>query len=433
MSEIIVTHVKPGETLSGIAARYGVSVDTLQRWNRIENPDLVLVGQRIVVYNAADAAGSSVSGSSESRTTSDSPVANGFQDIVVGGAVGLGLLLLLLLLRRKRRNASPISRAPSPDHPQTVSLRGAPVAKGQDNTLQDTRPAPAAHPPPKPQVSGGERSVSPELRGHYRNTTSTSQVPSPRQPQSASRHGVPVVKSQDSTLRDPRPSSAADPLSKPQVNDGERLVSSELRRRYRDWTLIDNIMLPSGQGTTQIDHILISPRGVFLIETKAMSGWVFGSPGDKKWTQSYAASLGSRKFGVKSKQFKFYNPLRQNEGHAKSLVRLGIVDRWLLRPIVVFVGDSQMMTAYKFLPFDEHEKIAIRKSMWRMRGVVCMGLEELHRYIEFLISTSSNSSLTREQMEAIHDRIKKEVIPMTAESHAQHIDFVRSVKELNSR
>ena len=52
MNKIIVTHVEPGETLSEIAARYGVSVDALQRWNHIENPDLVLVGQKIVVYNA---------------------------------------------------------------------------------------------------------------------------------------------------------------------------------------------------------------------------------------------------------------------------------------------------------------------------------------------------------------------------------------------
>ena len=368
MSEIIVTHVKPGETLSGIAARYGVSVDALQKWNRIENPDLVLVGQRIVVYSAADAAGSSVSGSAESRTTSDSLIANGFQDFVVGGAIVLGLLLLLLLLRRRRRDATPISRAPSPGQPQAVSLRGAPVAKGQDNTL-----------------------------------------------------------------RDPRPSSVADPLSKPQVNDGERLVSSELRRRYRDWILIDNVMLPSGQGTTQIDHILVSPSAVFLIETKDMNGWVFGSPGDKHWTQSYAAGRRSRKAGIKSKQFKFYNPLWQNEGHAKSLVKLGIVDRWLLRPIVIFVGDSEMKTADKFLPFNEHEMIASQKSTWRMRGVVCMSLAELRRYIEFSIDASSNSGLTRQQMETICDRIRKEEIPMTVESHAKHVDFVRSVKELNSR
>ena len=368
MSENIVTHVKPGETLSEIAARYGVSVDALQRWNRIEDPDLVLVGQRIVVYNAADAAGFSVSGSAESRTTFDSLIADGSPDIVVGGAIVLGLLLLRLLLRRKRRDATPISRAPSPRQPQPVSRRGTPVAKDQDNTL-----------------------------------------------------------------RDPRPSFGAAPLPPPQVNDGERSVSSELRQRYRDWILIDNIMLPSGQGTTQIDHILVSPSAVFLIETKDMNGWVFGSPGDKRWTQSYAAGRRSRKAGIKSKRFKFYNPLWQNEGHAKSLVKLGIVDRWRLRPVVIFVGDSQMKTADKFLPFDEHEEIASQNSTWRMRGVVCMSLAELHRYIEFSINASSNSGLTRQQMETICGKIRIEEIPMTAESHAKHVDFVQSVKELHSR
>ena len=368
MSKIIVTHVKPGETLSGIAARYGVSVDDLQKWNRIENPDLVLAGQRIVVYNAADAAGPSVSGTSESRTESDSPIANGSQDIVVGGAIVLGILLLLLLLRRKRGEATLTSRAPSPRQPKPMSPWRTPVAKGQADTF-----------------------------------------------------------------RDPRPSSAAAPPPKPEVNDGERLVSSELRQRYRDWILIDNIMLPSGQGTTQIDHILVSPSAVFLIETKDMNGWVFGSPGNRQWTQSYAAGHWSRKAGIKSKQFKFYNPLWQNEGHAKSLVGPGTVDRRLLRPIVIFVGDSEMKTADGFLPFDEHEKIARQKRTWRMRGVVCMGLAELHRYIDFSINASSSSVLTRQKMETIRDRIRKREIPMTAESHAQHIDFVRSVKELNSR
>ena len=146
------------------------------------------------------------------------------------------------------------------------------------------------------------------------------------------------------------------------------------------------MLLPYGRGTTQIDHILVSPNTVFLIETKDMNGWVFGSPGDKHWTQSYAADHWSRKTGIKSKHFKFYNPLLQNEGHAKALVKLGIVDRWRLRPIVIFVGDSQMKPADKFLPFDEHEKIARQNSTWRMRGVICMNLTELHRYIEFSMS-----------------------------------------------
>lgn len=367
MSEFIVTHVKPGETLSGIAARYGVSVEDLQKWNRIENPDLVLVGQKIVVHNTPDAVGISVPWSTESRTTSDSPIANDSQDLAVGGTIALGLLLLLLLLRRKRRSATPIPRAPSIRRPKKpVSRRRTPAAKRQDGTSC-------------------------------------------------------------------WPSSVSDPLPKPQVNGGERLVSSELRQRYRDWILIDNVMLPSGRGTTQIDHILVSPNAVFLIETKDMNGWVFGGPGDKQWTQSYAAGHWSRKAGRKSKQYKFYNPLWQNEGHAKSLVRLRIVNRWRLRPIVVFVGDSEMKTAEKYLPFDEHEEIARQKKTWRMRGVVCMSLAELHEYIEFSINESASSDLTRQQMEAIRDKVRAKEIPMTAESHAKHVNFVQSVKELNSR
>ena len=217
------------------------------------------------------------------------------------------------------------------------------------------------------------------------------------------------------------------------INDGERLVGRELMRRYRDWMLINDVMLPSGQGTTQIDHILVSPSAVFLIETKDINGWVFGRPGQKQWTQSFKAGRWSLKAGIKSKKFKFYNPLLQNEGHAKALLKLNIVDRWLLRPIVVFVGDAHLKTADEFLSFDEHEKIASQNGTWRMRGVICMGLAALNRYIAFSCSSSPNPDLTREEMETICTRIRAAEIPVTAESRAKHVDFVRSVRELKSR
>ena len=259
MSRIIVTHVKPGETLSGIAARYGVSVDALQKWNRIENPDLVLVGQRIVVYGARRfETGSSSSGSAKSTSVIlEPPIADGSQDILVGGAIVFGLVLLLLLLRRQRRDATrflTLLYLASYNH---VSQRG--------------------------RLS-------------------------------------PMGRTQDIHFETLGPSSGVGPLSKPQINDGERSVSSELRRRYRDWMLIDNVMLPSGQGTTQIDHILVSPSAVFLIETKDTNGWIFGSPGDRQWTQSYAAGRRFRKAGVKSKRFKFTTRYGRTRGTRKRLL-----------------------------------------------------------------------------------------------------------------
>ncbi|MEO5913818.1 MAG: nuclease-related domain-containing protein [Luteolibacter sp.] len=34
---------------------------------------------------------------------------------------------------------------------------------------------------------------------------------------------------------------------------------------------------PDGQGSTQIDHVVVSPFGIFVIETKNYRGWIFGS------------------------------------------------------------------------------------------------------------------------------------------------------------
>ena len=324
VNEIIVTHVDPGETLSEIAARYGVSVDALQRWNRIEDPDLLQIGQRIVVYKAVDAPESSTSEGAVSQATPGSDVVVGSWDVWVAGAIVLALLLILF---RHKRGA--------------------------------------------------------------------------------------VIQ----------------PSSTPKANDGELLIRLELIRHYRDWILLNDVLLPSGEGTTQIDHILVSPGGVFLIETKDMNGWVFGSPGQKRWTQSFAAGRWSRKVGIKSKQFTFYNPLLQNEGHAKALVNLGIVGRWWLRPIVVFVGDAELKTADKFLPFDEHEKIASQNRAWRMGGVICMSLADLHRYIAFSVDAPSNPGSTRQSMETVCTKIRAAAIPVTADSHSRHVEFVRSAKE----
>ena len=357
MNETIVIHAQSGETLYGIAAQYGVSVDALQRWNEIDNPDLVTVGQPIIVYSTREAPDSFTS---ESAVLLPAPVPNVISnswDLWVCNAIVLALFLTLL--RRKRGAATPVS--------------GGPSRKPRHGTIR-------------------ERCTT-----HARSTV------------------------------------VAKPVPTPQVNAGEQLVDLELMRHYRDWLLINDVLLPSGLGTTQIDHILVSPSVVFVIETKELNGWTFGRPGQQQWTQSFAAGRWSRQLGITSKRFKFYNPLLQNEGHADALVRLGLVDKWRLRPIVVFVGNAQLKTPENFLPFDEHEKIARRNSTWRMRGVICMSVWDLHRYIGFSVSASARPDWTRQQMQVTCAKIQEASIPMTAEAQARHVDYVRSVKQMKSR
>ncbi|CAG0955280.1 hypothetical protein ANAEL_00300 [Anaerolineales bacterium] len=40
---------------------------------------------------------------------------------------------------------------------------------------------------------------------------------------------------------------------------------------------INNITIPTANGTTQIDHIIASQYGIFVVETKNMEGWIFGN------------------------------------------------------------------------------------------------------------------------------------------------------------
>ena len=47
--------VKPGETLSDIAARYGVSINSLMRLNGLRDPNFVQVGQRLQIPGAVSA------------------------------------------------------------------------------------------------------------------------------------------------------------------------------------------------------------------------------------------------------------------------------------------------------------------------------------------------------------------------------------------
>ena len=55
-------------------------------------------------------------------------------------------------------------------------------------------------------------------------------------------------------------------------------LPSSVYQRYH------NVTLPTVGGTTQIDHVFVSVLGVFVVETKNMAGWIFGSERDREWT-----------------------------------------------------------------------------------------------------------------------------------------------------
>lgn len=106
-------------------------------------------------------------------------------------------------------------------------------------------------------------------------------------------------------------------------------LPSSVYRRYH------NVTLPTTDGTTQIDHVFVSVFGVFVIETKNMGGWIFGSKWDREWTQVFPGA----------QKYKFQNPLRQNYRHVRAmenaLAEIGLPGG-AVKSVVIFVGDAEL-------------------------------------------------------------------------------------------
>jgi hypothetical protein len=115
---------------------------------------------------------------------------------------------------------------------------------------------------------------------------------------------------------------------------GEAILADNISRYFpRAHLLLNNVTLPTADGTTQIDHILIADTGIFVIETKHCSGWIFGNPGDKEWTQT-----------IYRKKSRFQNPLLQNYGHVKTLQSLFDLPENHFHSVVVFTADAEFKT-----------------------------------------------------------------------------------------
>ena len=127
-------------------------------------------------------------------------------------------------------------------------------------------------------------------------------------------------------------------LALPQVRGwiGEKTTAVGMRLRLdaETYRQIDNVIVPSRNGTTQIDHVLVSVFGIFVIETKNMKGWIFGSAENDTWTQVLVG-----------KKYPFQNPLKQNYRHTRCLAEYLHLDHRVFHSVVWFIGDCTFKTA----------------------------------------------------------------------------------------
>lgn len=150
---------------------------------------------------------------------------------------------------------------------------------------------------------------------------------------------------------------------------GERRVSTGLRSRLdaTDYQIFDDITLPVKDSTTQIDHLVVSPFGVFVVETKNMSGWIFGSVDKSHWIQV-----------IYKVRHRFQNPLSQNHKHVHAIKEQFGLTANQVNSLVVFVGDCEFKTS---IPSRVAIGVSELTNMIRQRTVRILSDQEVQQII----------------------------------------------------
>ena len=114
---------------------------------------------------------------------------------------------------------------------------------------------------------------------------------------------------------------------------GEKRVAKKLSDLDSSvYKAFHNVLLTTARGSAQIDHVVICAYGIFVIETKNFKGRLTGGLESETWQQHFGA-----------KSYPLRNPVLQNEGHVRALMRaLKLTDRTLFVPLVVFAGSADV-------------------------------------------------------------------------------------------
>jgi hypothetical protein len=159
-------------------------------------------------------------------------------------------------------------------------------------------------------------------------------------------------------------------------NSSEALLSRIITERFSspDYHLLNHVTLRLDDGTTQVDHILVSRFGVFVIETKAYKGWIFANAKQANWTQV-----------LFKQKFQFQNPILQNFRHVRAVQDLlDFLPPETIQSAVVFMGEAEFKTdipqgVFDLAGFIDHINAHRSELMSLNRVQFCVGRLETTR------------------------------------------------------
>ncbi len=177
---------------------------------------------------------------------------------------------------------------------------------------------------------------------------------------------------------------------------GEYTINLNISRLGKEYKQMENILLWINNKTTEIDHVVVSPYGIFVIETKNRAGYIYGSERQSKWTQTLN----------KHTKYQFANPIEQNSYHIKALKQnlpgfehadyFSII-AFTRRATLKAVPKSKDYSYYVVFNSDVADTIKIK------RNNRCLSEEEVEKIYTTLLKRNINDPAIR----ARHNKSKK--------------------------
>lgn len=183
---------------------------------------------------------------------------------------------------------------------------------------------------------------------------------------------------------------------------GEYRIYSAMKQINGDAIILPNLYLPKSNGeTTEIDLVMVTESGLYVVESKNFRGWIFGSEQQRFWTQTLP---GGRKE-------KFFNPIWQNQGHIQALKQiLEFSDERCCHSYVVFGGGATL----KKIILTGHQRVMTLYQLKRtlLKDLrdhpVCFSEDQMAEIVRTLSSYQKVSEeIRRQHIEAIRRKSRK--------------------------
>lgn len=163
----------------------------------------------------------------------------------------------------------------------------------------------------------------------------------------------------------------------------------------RDGKMLRNVYIPKEDGTySEIDVLYITKKGIFVLESKNYSGWIFGDAYSKNWTACLS----------KNQKNQFYNPIKQNETHIKWLKKYVNDSRARFFSIIVFSDRCELKKVPQLsdVPVINRRRLySVMKNIWDSNPDIFSNDDVIEIWLKLNDQAHQDDSVKKQHIENI--------------------------------